>query len=104
AYVFNGDDPRPGAQADLLRMLQDQGCEISRADAPFTVMMPGKKPRAGRGGAGAPGNGPGGDEAATDGGGPKAPEKPKPEPRTFGAGSYVLRMDQPSSRIADTLL
>ena len=43
AYVFPADDPRPGAQADLLRMLQDQGCEISRASAAFTVMMPAKK-------------------------------------------------------------
>ena len=95
AYVFSGDDPRPGAQADLLRMLQDQGCEISRASAPFTVLMPGKKPRAGRGGAG----------ADTDGATPAKPaEKPKPEPHTFPAGSYVLRMDQPYSRIADTLL
>ena len=101
AYVFTADDARPGAQADLLRMLQDQGCEISRASAPFTVMMPGKKPRAGRGGRGAT-------EAATDGASdgetPKPPEKPKPEPRTFPAGTYVLRMDQPYSRIADTLL
>ena len=39
-----------------------------------------------------------------DGGEHKPPEKPKPEPRTFPAGSYVLRMDQPYSRIADTLL
>jgi hypothetical protein len=100
AYVFTADDPRPGAQADLLRMLQDQGCEISRATSSFTVMMPAKKPRAGRGGRG------GAD--ATDGSNqsdaPKPAEKPKPEPRTFPAGSYVLRMDQPFSRIADTLL
>ncbi len=34
----------------------------------------------------------------------KPKEKPKTEPRTFPAGSYVLRMDQPYSRIADTLL
>ena len=33
---------------------------------------------------------------------PKA--KPKPEPRTFPAGSYIVRMDQPYSRIADALL
>jgi hypothetical protein len=97
AYVFTADDPRPGGQADLLRMLQDQGCEISRATASFTVMMPGKKPRAGRGGRG-------GSEASTDGEAPKPAERPKPEPRTFPAGSYVLRMDQPYSRIADTLL
>src|ERR1700722_6557190 len=96
AYVFTADDPRLGAQADLLRMLQDQGCEISRASAPFTVMMPGKKPRAGRGGRG------GAD--ATDGEAPKPVEKPKPEAKTFPVGTYVLRMDQPYSPIADTLL
>jgi hypothetical protein len=107
AYVFTADDPRLGAQADLLRMLQDQGCEISRATAPFTVMMPAKKAAAGRGGRGGRG-GAASETTATDGaadaGGRKAEEKPKPEPRTFPAGSYVLRMDQPYSRIADTLL
>jgi len=99
AYVFPADDPRPGGQADLLRMLQDQGCEISRATAPFTVMMPAKKApaRGGRGGAAA-------SAASTDGETPKPAEKPKPEPRTFPAGSYIVRMDQPYSRIADTLL
>src|SRR5437016_4657073 len=40
AYVFPADDPRPGGQADLLRLLQEQGCEISKATAEFTVMMP----------------------------------------------------------------
>ncbi|HEX3748621.1 MAG TPA: M14 family zinc carboxypeptidase [Bryobacteraceae bacterium] len=101
AYVFTADDPRPGAQADLLRMLQDQGCEISRAKEAFTVMMPGKKARAGRGGRG-------GNDAAGDAEDAKPAEaeaaKPKPEPRTFPAGSYILRMDQPYSRMADTLL
>ncbi len=46
AYVFPGDDPRLGPQADLLRILQLQGCEVSRATAPFTVTLPGKKPAA----------------------------------------------------------
>ncbi|MGA3018111.1 MAG: M14 family zinc carboxypeptidase [Bryobacteraceae bacterium] len=96
AYVFPADDPRPGAQADLLRMLQDQGCEISRASAPFTVMMPGKKARPGRAGTST--------EPSTDSETPKPEEKPKPVARTFPAGTYVLRMDQPYSRIADTLL
>ena len=96
AYVFPADDPRPGAQADLLRMLQDQGCEISRSTAAFTVMMPGKKARAGRAGTST--------EPPTDGETPKPEEKPKPVARTFPAGTYVLRMDQPYSRIADTLL
>jgi hypothetical protein len=92
AYVFTAEDPRPGAQAELLNMLQDQKCEIFRATAPFTVLMPGKRPR--------PAGGRGG-EAAPE---PRPVERPKPEPRTFPVGSYVLRMDQPYSRIADTLL
>src|SRR6202022_4015743 len=43
AYVLTGDDPRPGNQAELLRTLQAQGVEISRATAPFTVTVKGKK-------------------------------------------------------------
>jgi hypothetical protein len=100
AYVFPADDPRPGAQADLLRMLQEQGCEISRANAPFTVMMPPRKspPKRGQDEAGV------GTDGVKEGGEHKPKEKPKPEPRTFPVGSFVLRMDQPYSRIADTLL
>src|SRR6266446_1784486 len=45
AYVFPGDDPRPGGQADLLRTLQAQGCEVHRATAPFTVSIKTKKKR-----------------------------------------------------------
>jgi hypothetical protein len=106
AYVFPSDDPRPGGQADLLRMLQDQGCEISKATASFTVMMPAKKAPAtgGRGGRGGRGGAPTppaeGEQAAAATPAAKLP----PTPRTFPAGSYVLRMDQPYSRIADTLL
>jgi hypothetical protein len=103
AYVFPADDPRPGGQADLLRMLQDQGCEISRATAPFTVMMPAKKAPA-RGGRGGRGGAADTETASVDGAAKKPEEKPKPEPRTFPTGSYVVRMDQPYSRIADTLL
>jgi hypothetical protein len=43
AYVLPGDDPRPGNQAELLRTLQAQGVDISRATAPFTVPVR-KKP------------------------------------------------------------
>src|SRR5580765_680128 len=31
AYIFPADDPRPAGQAQLLRLLQAQGCEVSRA-------------------------------------------------------------------------
>ena len=46
AYVFPGDDVRPGNQAELLRTLQAQGVEISKATAPFTVAV---KKKAGSG-------------------------------------------------------
>jgi hypothetical protein len=92
AYVFPADDPRPGAQADLLRVLQLQRVEISRATAPFTVSVTVKKRPA------RPTSN--GEQGAQ----PSEPAKPTTESRTFPAGSYVVRMDQPFSRIADALL
>jgi hypothetical protein len=130
AYVLPGDDARPGAQADLLRALQKQGVEISRATAPFTVTVPGKRSTArptttnndgpqGQDGRSANQN----DSARQNGStspsaerssGPSAQEsqekrdgedrKPQPTSRTFPADSYIVRMDQPYSRIADSLL
>jgi hypothetical protein len=92
AYVLPADDRRPGAQAELLRVLQLQHVEISRADRPFTVKVESAaKPK--------------------DGGKDKVPNVAKdaaknkaPVSRTFPAGSYVVRMDQPFSRVADALL
>jgi zinc carboxypeptidase len=98
AYVFSADDPRPGGQAELLRTLQLQGCEISRATAPFSVTIKKKKaapPRA------ADRNAPATDQKPADD--PKKPE-PTTEIRQFPSGSYIVRMDQPYSRIADMLL
>ena len=99
AYVFSADDPRPGAQAELLRILQLQGCEVSRATAAFTATAekkkkPKKKPEA--------------DEKTKDSDTDSEDrEKEKPaesQTRSYPAGSYVVRMDQPYSRIADMLL
>lgn len=104
AYVFPGDDPRLGNQAELLRTLQAQGCEIHRASAPFTVSVKAKKktetpPTA----AGSPSAT---ESGAVAGGSPSASPSPAPktEARTFPAGSYIVRMDQPYSRIADAIL
>ena len=104
AYVFPGDDPRPGSQADLLRTLQAQGCEVHRATAPFTVSIKTKK-KAPAAAAGSPA--PMQSEAAvTATGSPSPSPSPtsKTEIRTFPAGSYIVRMDQPYSRIADAVL
>lgn len=96
AYVMTADDPRPGNQAELLRTLQAQGVEISRATAPFTVSL---KKKTGAHGKTAPTS-----PVATA----TPANAPRPEPsvetRQFPAGSYIVRMDQPYSRIADALL
>lgn len=63
AYVFPGDDPRPGQVSRLLALLDRQGVEIHRADKEIKV---GKN--------------------------------------AFPKGSYIVRMDQPYSRMADMML
>jgi len=93
AYVFPADDPRPGGQAGLLRLLQMQGCEVHRTTAPATVTIPGKKEDKRE-------NKPAVAAEST----PPATENKQPATRTFPAGSYVVRMDQPYSRIADMML
>ena len=99
AYVLPADDPRPGAQADLLRVLVRHGTEISRATAAFSVTLPAKKP-AKRAGAKDSEAGSGSDAQQAS-----AKEKAAaPVTRDFPAGSYIVRMDQPYSRIADALL
>ncbi len=112
AYVLPSSDPRTGAQAELLRVLQKQGVEISRATAAFSVTMParpaaagGRAGRGGRGGGAAPPEGGEEQTAAKAGAKPAEPAKPAPPvTREFPSGSYIIRMDQPYSRIADALL
>jgi len=97
AYVLPGDESRVGNQAELVRTLQAQGVEISRATAPFTVAVKAKR-------AATPT--PSASPAASPSASPAAsPARRKDtEDRTFPAGSYIVRMDQPYSRIADALL
>ncbi|HEX8835567.1 MAG TPA: M14 family zinc carboxypeptidase [Candidatus Acidoferrum sp.] len=92
AYVLPADDPRPGLQAELLQVLQKQAVEISRAKSSFTVTLPAKKAKeSGKGKK---------DKDEKD----EKAEPSVPTTREFPAGSYVVRMDQPYSRIADALL
>jgi Zinc carboxypeptidase len=91
AYVFPADDPRASSQAELLRVLQKQAVEVSRATSAFTISLPAKKHAKEKK-----------DKDTKD-----AKEKdtpPAPTTREFPAGSYIVRMDQPYSRIADALL
>ena len=92
AYVLTESEKDKGAQMHLLRALHRQHVEISRAGAPFTVEVAD-------------------DTESTDGDKSKGKKSASTEPpkvatvkRTFPAGSWIIRMDQPYSRIADTLL
>jgi hypothetical protein len=92
AYVLTANEKDKGAQMHLLHALHLQHVEISRATAPFTVAVAD-------------------DTEATTGGksGSKPAQQVEPpvvatSKRSFPAGSWIIRMDQPYSRIADTLL
>lgn len=102
AYVFTADQKRLGQLRDLLNLMRTQGIEVQQADQAFSVkqMWPPKK----SGGAE--------EKAAEKKPAPKDAKKtketaePKPDEDTlsFPAGSFIVRMDQPYSRYADTLL
>ena len=74
AYVFPASDAELNRQTQLLTVLKRQHVEMQQLTAATTVTLPGKKP---------------GDASTQE---------------TFPAGSFVVRMDQPYSRIADALL
>src|SRR4029077_12341459 len=90
AYVLPADEKRPTLQLELLRVLQKQHVEISRLTSVVTVALPAKKEKK-------PGKA---DEKKEQ----KKDEKPEATTKAFPAGSYVIRMDQPYSRVADALL
>jgi hypothetical protein len=94
AWVFPADDPRPAEQASLLNLFELQGIEVHRTDKEVRL-------------------------ATSDSSKEKSPEKPGEKPdgdsknkeekkatneMVIPAGSYVVRMDQPYSRLADMVL
>ena len=88
AYVLPADEPRGTLQAELLQVLEKQKVEISRAKSTITISLPVKKEK----------------KKESEKSGDAKDEKKEPTTRSFPAGSYVVRMDQPYSRIADALL
>ncbi|MGH8212028.1 MAG: M14 family zinc carboxypeptidase, partial [Rhodanobacteraceae bacterium] len=91
AYVLAADEKHRGAQAQLLRALLKQHVEIGRANAPFTVQVPERNDDSKTSSSNKP------EEEVT-------PPREQTVARTYPAGSWIVRMDQPYSRIADTLL
>jgi hypothetical protein len=81
AWVFDASQKRQGQLRDLMTLLQTHGIEVQAADADFSLKTnwPPAVPDAK------------GDTKAADA-------------AKFAKGSFVIRMDQPYSRLADTLL
>lgn len=92
AYVLPASEAESDRQARLLHILELQHVEISRTTAPVNVTMPV---------ATAAHTGDASTDASTS---KRQVNSATTTSRTFPAGSYVIRMDQPYSRIADALL
>jgi hypothetical protein len=95
AYVFDGGQKRQGQLRDLMNLLRAHGIEVSIADKAFTL-KPGWPPATPKQGEK--------DEKPKGDAEPEKKGEPKDETVTFAAGSFIVRMDQPTSRLADTLL
>jgi hypothetical protein len=102
AWVFPADDPRPGEQARLLSVLQFQGVEVHRTEKEIRVPAAesARETPARESGARAEKS----DKTDKPDAKPDTKEDKKPAETVFPAGSYVVRMDQPYSRLADMVL
>ncbi len=96
AWLIPNDGKRPALAAGLARLLQRQGAEIHRLDRETEVKIARPAPAPARGGAAAPAAGDRAPEPKT--------EKSKLQVQKVAAGSYVVRMDQPYSRMVDMML
>jgi hypothetical protein len=114
AWVIVNDGRRPVLAAQLAELLQNLGAEVHRLDGELTVKAAEPKPEAKAAEAKGKEESPAGGKAV-DGKAekpekteksekPEKPEKKEPQTVRLPAGSYVLRMDQPYSRMADMLL
>ena len=103
AWVFPADDPRPAEQASLLSLFQLQGIEVNRTEKEIRIPAADSARDAdARKGKSAE------KPSEKSGEKPDADAEPKDEKRpaetVIPAGSYVVRMDQPYSRLADMVL
>ena len=101
AWAILNDGKRPALAASLARLLQQQGAEVHRIDQDFEL-PPAPKPEESK-----PAAKPGDAEAKKPEDGKKPEDAKKaepPKPVKIPVGSYIVRMDQPYSRMADMLL
>lgn len=107
AYIFTADDPRPAEQARLLNLLKQQGVEVHRTTEEYKAVTPASPASAQRrsepGEPTTPAN-EGSKAEPAEGAQRMRRESPQPSLTVYPAGSYVVRMDQPYSRMADMML
>ncbi len=110
AWVIVNDGKRPALAAQLAGLLQNQGCEVHTLNQEIEVQQQRPAAPVGAGGVGGRG-GRGGAPPSGAGNGTSGGEEPAQRPAApttttvkIPAGSYVIRMDQPYSRMADMLL
>ncbi len=84
AYVMVADGAAANRQMQLVKVLMKQHVELNRLSDPLTVSIP--------------------SAAHVEDDDEKGGKAKSPKSQTFPAGSYVVRMDQPFSRVADALL
>ncbi len=101
AWAILNDGRRPALAAQLANLLQRQGAEIEKLEHDFEVQLPAAPPKNAEGESKT--------EARPEEGANKAKDEAsakKEEKKTTKVplGSYIIRMDQPYSRIADMLL
>jgi len=90
AYVIPGDTSRPVEAADMVNLLRLMGVEVRRATREFAVKNQRTVER----------RGPEGQAVQ----GVQQESRTQPIEQKFPAGSYIIRMDQPYSRMADMIL
>lgn len=100
AWVFDGAQKRLSNVYDLMNLLMTHGIEVQVADEPFTLKTDWPPPKpAGSGDERRAGASAGGQAAQEE-----TPKKEENKPIAFAKGSFIIRMDQPYSRLADTML
>ena len=119
AWAILNDGRRPALAAQLANLLQKQGAEVQRLDQEFEAKPPAAPPKAesdskGESKTDAKTDAKAGDDSKSeksddaadkskDDAGDKAKKK-EAKPVRVPAGSYIIRMDQPYSRVVDMLL
>jgi hypothetical protein len=97
AWVFDGAQKHQGQLRDLMTLLRAHGVEVSVSDEPYVAPPPPAAPPSEKPSVAPPPQAASAPEKHTAGGGGATSD-------SFPKGSFIIRMDQPYSRLADAML